>query len=49
MSGKSNVLYWLESRGLALDEDVVERIYRRAKSSDHTLSEVEILECIQGL
>jgi isopropylmalate/homocitrate/citramalate synthase len=46
MSGKSNVLFWLEHRGFPADEDVVERIFRRAKSSDHTLSEAEILECV---
>src|SRR5271165_5883509 len=47
MSGKSNILFWLERRGIPAAEDVVERIYRRAKSSDHTLSEAEILECVQ--
>jgi hypothetical protein len=26
----------------------VERVYRRAKASDHTLTEEEILECVQG-
>ena len=46
MSGKSNVLFWLEQRGLAVSDEVVERIYRRAKSSDHTLSEAEIRECV---
>jgi 2-isopropylmalate synthase len=45
MSGKSNVLFWLERRGLAASEDVVERIYQRAKTSDHCLTEAEILEC----
>jgi hypothetical protein len=25
----------------------VESIYRRAKASDHTLSETEILECVE--
>jgi isopropylmalate/homocitrate/citramalate synthase len=49
MSGKSNVLYWLEHRGLAVNDEVVERIYKRAKSSDHTLSEAEILQCVQAL
>src|SRR5271170_1691146 len=48
MSGKSNVLFWLERRKLPVNDDVVERIYQRAKSSDHTLSEAEILECVQG-
>jgi len=48
MSGKSNVHFWLERRGLPVTEELVERIYRRAKSSDHTLSEAEILECMQA-
>ncbi len=46
MSGKSNVLFWLERRGLPQSDDVVERIYKRAKASDHTLSEVEIMACV---
>jgi hypothetical protein len=40
------VLFWLERRGIPATDDVVERIYSRAKSSDHTLSEVEIFECL---
>jgi 2-isopropylmalate synthase len=47
MSGKSNVLFWLERRGIPVSDDVVESIYRRAKASDHTLSEAEILECVE--
>ena len=47
MSGKSNVLFWLERHGLAASEELVERIYKRAKSSDHTLTEAEIMECLQ--
>jgi 2-isopropylmalate synthase len=46
MSGKSNVLFWLEQRGIAASDEIVDRIYRRAKSSDHTLSETEIRECL---
>lgn len=46
MSGKSNVVFWLEHRGLASSDEIVEKIYKRAKSSDHTLSEAEILECV---
>jgi isopropylmalate/homocitrate/citramalate synthase len=48
MSGKSNVLFWLERRRLPANDDVVDRIYQRAKSSDHTLSEAEILDCVQS-
>ena len=48
MSGKSNILFWLERRGIPASDDVVERIYGRAKASDHTLSEAEILECVES-
>jgi isopropylmalate/homocitrate/citramalate synthase len=47
MSGKSNVLFWLEHRGLAANDDLVDRIYQLAKASDHTLTEAEIRECLQ--
>ena len=46
MSGKSNVLFWLERHKIPSSDDIVDRIYQRAKQSDHTLSEAEILECI---
>src|SRR5438270_4743890 len=46
MSGKSNVLFWLERHGILPSEEVVERIYNRAKNSDHTLSEAEIRQCV---
>ncbi|HKF20648.1 MAG TPA: LeuA family protein [Candidatus Angelobacter sp.] len=48
MSGKSNVIFWLEKRGLAASEDVVERIFQRAKASDRCLSNEEILSCCQN-
>jgi isopropylmalate/homocitrate/citramalate synthase len=46
MSGKSNVLFWLERHKISASQDVVDRIYRRAKESDHTLTEEEIWECV---
>jgi 2-isopropylmalate synthase len=46
MSGKSNVLWWLERHGIPVNDDVVDRVYQKAKDSDHTLSEAEILECV---
>jgi isopropylmalate/homocitrate/citramalate synthase len=46
MSGKSNVLFWLERRGIPANDDLVDRIYQRAKGSDHTLSDAEIVECL---
>jgi isopropylmalate/homocitrate/citramalate synthase len=46
MSGKSNVLWWLERHAIPAADEVVDCIYQRAKQSDHTLSEAEILECV---
>src|SRR5882672_10387855 len=48
MSGKSNVQFWLERRGYRATDELIDRIYRRAKASDHTLNEAEILECVQA-
>ena len=42
MSGRSNVIFWLERRGLPADEAVVDRIFARAKSSPCVLEEGEI-------
>jgi 2-isopropylmalate synthase len=42
MSGRSNVVFWLESRGLAVDDAVVERIFAKAKASATVLSDEEI-------
>ncbi|HEY3972031.1 MAG TPA: LeuA family protein [Candidatus Sulfotelmatobacter sp.] len=48
MSGKSNVQWWLERHGMPVSDEMVDRIYQRAKQSDHTLSEAEILECVSA-
>ena len=48
MSGKSNVLFWLERHKIPASDEIVDRIYQRAKQSDHTLSEAEILECLSA-
>ena len=42
MSGKSNVVFWLERRGLPADEATVDRIFARAKASTCVLSEEDI-------
>jgi 2-isopropylmalate synthase len=42
MSGKSNVVYWLERRGIPASDDLVDRIFTRAKSSTTILTEQEI-------
>ncbi len=47
MSGRSNVIYWLEKRGIEATEDRVSEIYTRAKGSDRLLTEEEILRIAQ--
>ncbi|CAN5828870.1 homocitrate synthase [soil metagenome] len=42
MSGKSNVVFWLERRGLPADEEIVDRIFAKAKASTSVLTEDEI-------
>jgi 2-isopropylmalate synthase len=42
MSGKSNVVYWLESRGVEPTEQRVERIFSAAKGSSRLLDDAEI-------
>jgi 2-isopropylmalate synthase len=44
MSGRSNVVFWLEKRGLPTTDDVVERIFARAKSAASVLTEADILQ-----
>jgi hypothetical protein len=46
MSGKSNVIYWLESRGLEATEDRVSRIYEHAKQSSSVLEEDEVMRLV---
>ena len=47
MSGKSNVVFWLERHGIEAEEELVDRIYRRAKGSATVLTEQEILTEIE--
>ncbi len=46
MSGRSNVVYWLEKRGISPNDDLVERILAAAKQSDHILTKEEILALV---
>jgi 2-isopropylmalate synthase len=49
MSGKSNIVFWLERRGMVAREDVVERVFARAKQSDRCLTDAEVLECCEDV
>jgi len=42
MSGKSNIIYWLEKRGISPTDALVEAIFARAKQADRVLTDEEI-------
>jgi len=44
LSGKSNVIYWLEKHGMQPKDELVEKIFARAKQANRLLTEAEILE-----
>ena len=46
MSGKSNVVFWLEKRGITPSDAVVDRVFKRAKASPRVLTEEEILAAV---
>ncbi len=48
MSGRSNVVFWLERRGIAASDALVDRIFARAKASDRVLTEKEICDLIEA-
>ena len=46
MSGKSNVQYWLEKHEIPVTDELVDRVFQRAKESDRMLSDEEIMETV---
>jgi 2-isopropylmalate synthase len=46
LSGRSNVVFWLERRGLPATDDLVDRIFSAAKQSNRTLTHVQIQQII---
>jgi isopropylmalate/homocitrate/citramalate synthase len=45
MSGKSNVIFWLERHGITPTDEMVERIFAKAKQATACLTKDEIYEC----
>ena len=43
MSGKSNIIFWLEKRGLKPEEELVDKIFAAAKQCDKVMADEEIL------
>src|ERR1700723_2001986 len=46
LSGRSNVIYWLEKRDLPATDDLVDRLFAAAKKSERVMSDLEILPII---
>jgi 2-isopropylmalate synthase len=49
MSGNSNVIYYLSSRGLPVGPEIISAILDMAKRSSRVLTESEILELVSAL
>lgn len=46
MSGRSNILYWLDHRGIPTSDALVDRIFQLAKQSDRLLEDHEVLAAV---
>jgi len=46
LSGRSNVLYWLEKRSIPAPDELVDRIFTAAKKSERTMTDGEILAIV---
>jgi hypothetical protein len=44
MSGRSNVMFWLEQHQLPISDSLVDKILAQAKESSHVLRDQEIME-----
>lgn len=49
LSGKSNVIFWLEKRGIPTSDALVDRIFGEAKKSERVLDEKEILALVDAV
>jgi 2-isopropylmalate synthase len=48
LSGKSNVIFWLERRGLPVSDEIVDRIFSAAKKSNRTLTHEQVQQLADG-
>ena len=48
MSGKSNVVFWLERHGVAPTDEIVDRVFRKAKASPRLLTDEELAAAARG-
>jgi 2-isopropylmalate synthase len=43
LSGRSNVIYWLEKRGIPASDELVDRVFASAKQAERVMTDAEIL------
>ncbi len=48
MSGRSNVVFWLERRGLPATDEIVDRVFAAAKASDRTLTHEQVRRIVES-
>jgi isopropylmalate/homocitrate/citramalate synthase len=46
LSGRSNVIYWLEKRGIPSSDEVVDRVFASAKQAQRVMTDAEILSIV---
>jgi 2-isopropylmalate synthase len=47
MSGRSNVVFWLESRGIPATDELVDRVFAAAKASNRTLTHAQMQAIVE--
>jgi uncharacterized metal-binding protein len=48
MSGRSNIIHWLESRGMEASDDLVAHLFEIAKSQPRNMEEEEVEDAIKA-
>ena len=48
MSGKSNIIHWLEAKEIEVEDSLVEYLFNVAKSKNRLMTDEELLLCVQA-
>jgi 2-isopropylmalate synthase len=46
LSGRSNVIYWLERRGIPSSDELVDRVFASAKQAERVMTDAEVLSIV---
>ncbi len=49
LSGRSNVIHWLEKRGIPATDELIERIFEVAKQSERVLTDDDIQAVVDSV